>query len=77
MSISVDTGDLENGTIETGKCEYTALYMHQFGQITMWSKGRCDTNFQWIVGFVHCKKFAIKIFPNFLVCYGKKNPMVY
>jgi hypothetical protein len=43
----------------------------------MWSKGRCDMNFQCIVGFVYCKKFAIKIFPNFLVCYGKKNPMVY
>jgi hypothetical protein len=53
------------------------LYASIWAWITMWSKGRCDMNFQCIVGFVYCKKFAIKIFPNFLVCYGKKKPIVY
>jgi hypothetical protein len=43
----------------------------------MWSKGRSDMNFQCIVGFVYCKKFAIKNFPNFLGGYGKKKPMVH
>jgi hypothetical protein len=62
MSINVDTGDIENGTIETGNANRALLYASVWAWITMWSKGRCDMNFQCIVGFVYCKKFAIKNF---------------
>jgi hypothetical protein len=77
MSINVDTGDLENGTIERGNVNIKLFICVNLAWIPVWSKRRCDMNFQCIVGFVYCKKFAIKNFPNFLVCYGKKKPMVH